>query len=93
MSGNRHVPPWLESRARRITNAARRRPMTTAELEREISRAEPGSSDPAEQGLKVRAAVERPARRGLLTRTAPGWTTATAGVDRLNQPLRSGAAR
>lgn len=93
MSRDRHVPPWLESRARRILRAARRRPMSLAELEREISRAEPGSSDPAEQGLKVRAAVERLARRGLIARTAPGWTSTPAGVDRLNQPLRSGAAR
>lgn len=93
MSRDRHVPPWLESRARRILRAARRRPMSLTEIEREVSRAEPGSSDPAEQGLKVRAAVERLASRGLLVRTAPGWTSTPAGVARLDQPIRTGAAR
>lgn len=93
MTGRIYDGPSRESRARRILRAARQRPVTMAELERAVGRGEPGSSDPAERGLKVRAAVKRLARRGLLTRTAPGWTSTPAGVARLKQPIRSGAAR
>jgi hypothetical protein len=61
-------------RAQRILRAAARRPMSIAELEREVRRGEPAFREPGAQALKTRTAIRRLAEEGRLVATPAGWS-------------------
>ena len=68
-----------DRRDRRILLEAARRPVSAVEAERIVRKGQPGSRDPAADGLRTRAALTRLDRAGLLTRTPLGWTATAQG--------------